>query len=249
MKTSSSCDPSEICYEGCDCLASSCDESSCTCLKRFGNYYQTTITSGRKLKFLRAIHKHCANEILPPLFECNTMCRCGENCINRLVQNGVTVALEIFVSDHEKGVGLRTIEELIAGQFVCEYAGEVLSYDEAKLRSSKQLFTDMNYIIGVKEHTAGHQLTTFIDPQSIGNVGRFINHSCDPNLIMIPVRVDSEMPRLSLFAKRTIMRNEELTFHYGGNFTPANTTSKGKKICECKSSNCSGFLPFHSSLY
>lgn len=162
-----------------------------------------------------------------------------------MVQNGVLVKLLVYECKDQRGLGLRTLNALTRGQFVCEYAGEVLKFEEAKSRSSLQSNSDKNYIIGIREHSSDSKQVTFIDPTKVGNVGRFINHSCDPNLVMVPVRVDSEIVRLGLFATRNIQANEELTFNYGGQVN----YELGSKKCFCKSTNCSGFLPFDASLY
>ena len=56
-----------------------------------------------------------------------------------------------------------------------------------------------------------------IDACKYGNVTRFVNHSCKPNLI--PVRVfighhDLHFPRIAFFAARDIAPNEELGLVY-----------------------------------
>lgn len=59
--------------------------------------------------------------------ECWSTCGCGINCGNRVVQNGISVPLQVFQSSAEKGMGVRTLEDLPRGAFVCEYAGEVVT--------------------------------------------------------------------------------------------------------------------------
>ena len=248
MKTQSSdFDPDEICYEGCGCLAPSCDVSTCACLKRFGKNYLKVDTEVGKVYILANIDKQIKGDLTPPIFECNALCKCGANCNNRLVQNGVSTSLLIFHCRDGRGYGLRTVEALQRGQFVCEYAGQVIGFVEAQRRTKLQQ-NDMNFIIGVKEQSAETNLITFIDPKHIGNVGRFINHSCDPNLIMIPVRVDSVVVRLALFARRFIAKGEELTFKYGDNKSKPDSNKTQLKKCFCQSDNCYGVLPYDSSL-
>ncbi|XP_055706357.1 histone-lysine N-methyltransferase EHMT2 isoform X2 [Phlebotomus papatasi] len=60
-----------------------------------------------------------------------------------------------------------------------------------------------------------------IDANFYGNVSRFFNHSCNPN--MIPIRVyfdhhDLRFPKIAFFSTRNIAPKEELTFDYGKNF-------------------------------
>ena len=88
---------------------------------------------------------------------------------------------------------------------------------------------------------------------AIGNIGRYINHSCNPNLTMIPVRVDTMVPHLALFVRREVKLGEELCFDYG-DFDRKNSTGEVlrdnvvRTPCLCSSVHCAGLLPFDSSL-
>uniref|UniRef100_A0A8C5UFA6 SET domain-containing protein n=1 Tax=Malurus cyaneus samueli TaxID=2593467 RepID=A0A8C5UFA6_9PASS len=119
------------------------------------------------------------------------------------------------------------------GSFVCEYAGEVLGFAEARRRILAQTPQDTNYIIAVREHLHdGRVMETFVDPTRIGNVGRFLNHSCEPNLFMVPVRVDSMVPKLALFAATDINAGEELSYDYSGRFHNLPEISREQKPLE-----------------
>jgi hypothetical protein len=37
------------------------------------------------------------------VYECNSSCRCREDCENRILQKGVRVKLEVFKSQHKVG--------------------------------------------------------------------------------------------------------------------------------------------------
>ena len=55
--------------------------------------------------------------------------------------------------------------------------------------------------------------TFCIDANQYGNIARFINHSCSPNVVPIKVFVehqDTRFPHMSLFANRDILKGEEL---------------------------------------
>lgn len=57
-----------------------------------------------------------------------------------------------------------------------------------------------------------------LDSKDMGNVTRFSNHSCDPNLDIYSVVTEShEIFTLALFANRYIEAGSELTFSYSGN--------------------------------
>ena len=100
-------------------------------------------------------------------------------------------------------------------------------------------------------------METFVDPALIGNIGRFLNHSCEPNLLMIPVRIDSMVPKLALFAARDILPEEELSYDYSGRFLNLMNgedkarvdNGKLRKPCYCGARSCAAFLPYDSSLY
>lgn len=138
------------------------------------------------------------------LFECTEHCSCSENCDNRLVQFGPRNHLQVEEIGVKK-LGLVTTEVIPAGGFICEYAGEVLTKSEAIRRSElNDIQNNMNYIICMNENSitsTTDRLQTYIDPSKRGNIGRYLNHSCDPNCEILSVRVDSSIPKLGkLFA-------------------------------------------------
>ncbi|XP_072308940.1 histone-lysine N-methyltransferase SETMAR [Eucyclogobius newberryi] len=244
-------DPSEVTLSGCSCVSHSCVLESCSCLQTHGQAYTLQGT---------LIVQH-----ITPVFECNALCLCGDSCHNRVVQMAVRHKLEVFWTSNTAW-GVRTLEPIQCGAFVFEYAGEVIGFDEARRRQLTQGPKDSNYIIAVREHAgAGNVTETFIDPAEIGNVGRFLNHSCLPSLFMVPVRVHSVVPRLALFAGRDIEAKEELTFDYSGTYrgfciqqgicsiprNPIEASGTGgpqQKVCHCGTTNCRGFLPLDLSI-
>lgn len=67
-----------------------------------------------------------------PIYECNSQCRCGPECPNRVVQKGIQIDLCIFKTDNGRGWGVRTLQHIKKNTFVMEYVGEVrrhLSHD------------------------------------------------------------------------------------------------------------------------
>lgn len=181
------------------------------------------------------------------IYECNSLCECSFDCKNRLVVFGPRKALEILdMAVSGKGMGLVTKAPIAKGSFICEYAGELLTKQEAlnrnRLNDEKGL---MNYIVCLNEESSakkGQKLQTFIDPSQRGNIGRYLNHSCDPNCMIISVRIDSPVPKLAIFASKDIAEGEELKFHYGGGKVNTEPPEKSK-VCKCNSQNCMKVLP------
>ncbi|KAL3686870.1 hypothetical protein R1sor_013179 [Riccia sorocarpa] len=60
--------------------------------------------------------------------ECWHKCGCSMGCGNRVIQRGITRKLQ--------GWSLRTLEQLPAGAFVCEYVGEILTNMEQEERNN-----------------------------------------------------------------------------------------------------------------
>merc|ERR1712226_1711134 len=166
---------SEKIHFGCACEEYCDDEENCICLAQHDCAYDN---SG----ILKNI---CSRE---PVYECNTCCACPSTCINRLVQRTPPWKLKTFPTD-EKGFGLKTLDFIPKGSFVIEYVGEIILSTEALERSSKLMHMDSCYMLSVKEHFGTVTYTHHIDASKIGNLARFINHSCEPNLCVIPVRV------------------------------------------------------------
>jgi histone-lysine N-methyltransferase SETMAR len=107
----------------------------------------------------------------------------------------------------------------------------------------------VNFIIVVREYVpkTGVVLRTCIDATREGNIARFLNHSCSPNLISFCVRTGCPEPRLAFFAANNIAAGQELTISYGrsaGKRQVKGGTSK--RPCFCGAISCSGSMPYDS---
>ncbi|XP_016985006.1 probable histone-lysine N-methyltransferase set-23 [Drosophila rhopaloa] len=199
-----------------------------------GGHYEYS-TDGREL-----LLKKSSN----PVIECHNLCKCSKNtCSNRLVQNGPRKNLEIFDSPVYGSKGVRTSENIPRGAFICEYAGELLTSHEAKRRLIiNEELGSMNYVLVLNEYTSEKkQQVTIVDPSTRGNIGRYINHSCEPNCHIAAVRIDCPIPKIGIFAARDIPAREELCFHYGGEGQYKRVNDG--KTCLCAAPTCTGFMP------
>ncbi|NXS13620.1 SETMR methyltransferase, partial [Neodrepanis coruscans] len=245
-------DPCELTLPGCSCQNSSCEAPGCPCLRRGHN-------SSEDFSSAEDGERREQQEFSQPVFECNALCSCGPSCPSRRVQRGLQLRLQVFLT-RRKGWAVRCLQPIPSGSFVCEYAGEVLGCAEARRRMEAQSPAEPNYILALREHLhGGRVLHTFVDPTRVGNVGRFLNHSCRPNLLMVPVRVHCMVPRMALFAARDIPAGEELCYDYSGRFQnppgpgaqqePQEDGDRPRKPCHCGSPACTAFLPWDSSLF
>lgn len=78
----------------------------------------------------------------------------------------------------------------------------------------------------------------FLDASKEGNVSRFINHSCQPNLFMQSVFTDSHdpaFPVMAFFTSRVVKAGTELTWNYF-----AHALGRQEVPCLCGSDGCHG---------
>ncbi|KAK2665640.1 hypothetical protein Ddye_004214 [Dipteronia dyeriana] len=180
--------------------------------------------------------------------ECWTKCGCGRNCGNRVVQRGITAKLQVFSTSEGKGWGVRTLQELEKGTFVCEYVGEIVTNMELYERNEERTTNDERHtypvLLDADWASEGHlkdEEALCLDATSFGNVARFINHRCyDANLIEIPVEVetpDHHYYHIAFFTTRKVKANEELTWDYGIDFDDDTHPIKAFE-CKCGSHFC-----------
>uniref|UniRef100_A0A061SCI8 Euchromatic histone-lysine N-methyltransferase n=1 Tax=Tetraselmis sp. GSL018 TaxID=582737 RepID=A0A061SCI8_9CHLO len=137
----------------------------------------------------------------------------------QLVSRGIQLPLEVFKTPGGvKGWGVRCSEFISGGTFVCEYAGHLITDEEAEHLTGEG---DSDYFFAmdhfhlmlrgaieassaggsihlepivrreIQERFASMQEPPVIDARRIGNVGRFINHSEEGNLSIQIVFTDS----------------------------------------------------------
>ncbi|XP_015929162.1 histone-lysine N-methyltransferase SETMAR isoform X2 [Parasteatoda tepidariorum] len=248
MYTSSCVLTSDSCTEEFESvpLPCTCDDN---CLKKCSCWDTEVYTNGK-------LAENYSNDFGKPIIECSNLCSCTEECSNRIVQQGICFSLQVFMT-MSRGFGVRTMEFIPKSSFVCEYAGEVIDVHEAKKRLAKQEFDCMNYIFVIREYCSKEVCKrTIIDPTIVGNIGRYLNHSCSPNLISVPVRSNSMVPKICFFANCDIDPLQELTYDYGGSSEIRNANIKKLNLisadnarkCLCGSKNCTAYLPFSNDL-
>ncbi|KAB1225018.1 Histone-lysine N-methyltransferase, H3 lysine-9 specific SUVH3 [Morella rubra] len=241
---------------GCDCHnACQPGDLNCGCIRKNGGdfpYTNNGILVGRK----------------PLIHECSPACSCFPNCKNRVSQHGLKVHLEVFRTT-DRGWGLRSWDPIRAGTFICEYAGEVV--DEVKGRrggeegENDEYLFDTNRVYNtfkwncepelLEEESSGDANEDYkipfplvISAKTIGNVARFMNHSCSPNVFWQPVlyeQSNQSFLHIAFFAMGHIPPMKELTYDYGisrSDEVDGDIELNRKKKCLCGSSNCRGYF-------
>lgn len=170
----------------------------------------------------------------PVIFECGAFCQCPPTCRNRVGQRGLKNKLEVFRS-RETGWGVRSLDLIEAGAFICEYAGVVLTKEQAEVFamdgdtliyprrfSGRWLqWGDLSQIFPDYVHPSYPSLPPLdfaMDVSRMRNVACYMSHSSTPNVLVQFVLYDHNnmmFPRLMLFAIETIPPLRELSLDYG----------------------------------
>ncbi|XP_073123786.1 uncharacterized protein [Henckelia pumila] len=222
--------------KGCDCTGKCSDSRKCQCAAKNGG----GIPYNRNGAIV---------EIKPLVYECGPSCKCPPSCYNRVSQRGIKFQLEIFKTE-SRGWGVRSLTSIPSGSFICEYSGELLEDKEAEKRGDDDEYLfDIGHNFSMPEEQTrivDYWESGFtIDAAQYGNVGRFINHSCSPNLYAQNVVYDHDdkrMPHVMLFAAENIPPLQELTYHYNykvDQVCDSNGNIKTKD-CFCGALECRG---------
>ncbi|PKU85683.1 histone-lysine N-methyltransferase, H3 lysine-9 specific SUVH5 isoform X1 [Dendrobium catenatum] len=235
--------------KGCDCVGICTDSIKCAC----------AVKNGGELPFNS---RGAIVQAKPLVYECGPSCKCPPSCHNRVSQHGIKFPLEVFKTG-TMGWGLRSLSLIPSGSFVCEYVGELIQDEEAQRRTNDEyLFAIGNNYHDValweglptsipelqkKGSSLGDETNYTVDASMFGNVARFINHSCMPNLYAQNLLFDhgnTSMPHIMLFASEDIPPLQELTYHYNYTIDQVHDSNGNikQKVCYCGTVECTGRL-------
>nr|XP_029497632.1 histone-lysine N-methyltransferase SETDB1-B-like [Oncorhynchus nerka] len=140
---------------GCDCTDGCRDKSKCSCHQL--TLQATACTPGAQINHTAGYTQKRLEECLPTgIYECNKRCKCcSQMCTNRLVQHGLQVRLQLFKTQN-KGWGIRCLDDVAKGSFVCIYAGTSLGgvVEEGTERRYSRRYTWITVCTGI--HIALH---------------------------------------------------------------------------------------------
>ena len=127
--------------------------------------------------------------------------------------------------------GLFAIEPIEKDDFVIEYIGELISVAQSDKREKEYERSGLGstYMFRVSDTPEDK----VIDATMRGGKARFINHSCDPNCVARPIKVEGK-PRIVIYSKRAIAAGEELCYDYKFSFEE----DDAKQECRCGTALC-----------
>ncbi|CAN4091323.1 unnamed protein product [Withania somnifera] len=217
---------------GCPCLGGcQSDDSNCPCIQRNEGFLPYS-SLGVVMSYKSLIH------------ECGSACPCPPNCRNRMSQGGPKVHLEVFKTKY-RGWGLRSWDPIRAGGFICEYAGEVTkagnySDNDNYIFDATRIYEPVESVRDYSDESWKVPFPLVISAKNGGNIARFMNHSCSPNVYWQLLVRDSNNEayyHIAFFAIRHIPPMQEWTFDYG-----MDKAHHRRKKCLCGSLNCRGYF-------
>ncbi|KAI3720475.1 hypothetical protein L6452_21393 [Arctium lappa] len=242
---------------GCECKGYCTNPRTCACARLNGFDFPYVRSNGGRLIEPKDV-----------VFECGPNCGCGPSCINRISQRGMKYQLEVFRTSN-RGWAVKTKDFIPSGAPVCEYIGELRRTNELDNVAENDYIFEIDCWqtmkgIGGRERrlgdvseSVGNELERAdekglesmpeaefcIDAGRVGNVARFINHSCDPNLFVQCVLSsyhDLKLARVVLFASDNIPPMQELTYDYGYELDSVVDSNGNVRMlaCHCGTSDC-----------
>ncbi|RXH69693.1 hypothetical protein DVH24_037477 [Malus domestica] len=241
---------------GCNCKGSCTDPKTCACTMLNGDDFPYVRRDGGRLIEAKDV-----------VFECGPKCGCGLSCLNRTSQRGLKYRFEVVFRTPMRGWAVRSWDFIPSGAPVCEYIGVIRRTEDVDSALENYYIFDMDCLQTMKgldgrerrsqavsipaanslerpdDQSSDSGPEFCIDAGSTGNIARFINHSCEPNLFVQSVlssHHDLKLARVMLFAADNIPPLQELTYDYGYALDSVlGPDGKVKKMfCHCGATGC-----------
>ncbi|KAF4397583.1 hypothetical protein G4B88_027323 [Cannabis sativa] len=238
---------------GCDCVGRCVDPKTCACARLNGSDFPYVHRDGGRLIEAKDV-----------VYECGPGCGCGPECVNRTSQKGLKYRFEVFRTP-KKGWAVRSWDFIPSGAPICEYTGILRRTEDVDSVSGNDYIFDIDCLQTMKglggrerrsrdaseseitsseKHEVSESTPEFcIDAGFSGNIARFINHSCGPNLFVqcvLHAHHDMKLARVMLFAADNIPPLQELTYDYGYALDSVlGPDGKVKQVpCYCGAADC-----------
>ncbi|XP_047038698.1 histone-lysine N-methyltransferase SETDB1-A isoform X2 [Helicoverpa zea] len=147
-------DPEFLC--GCDCVDDCQDKSKCACWKMTLEGARTIGLEGPNVGY---VYKRLPEPLPSGIYECNSRCKCKNTCLNRVAQHPLQLKLQVFKTLN-RGWGIRALNDVPKGSFLCVYAGNLLTDATANLdglNEGDEYLAELDYIEVVEQMKEGYE--------------------------------------------------------------------------------------------
>ncbi|XP_068621901.1 histone-lysine N-methyltransferase eggless-like [Battus philenor] len=146
-------DPEFLC--GCDCDDDCADKSKCACWKMTLEGARTIGLEGD----VGYVYRRLPEPLPSGIYECNSRCKCKSTCLNRVAQHPLQLKLQVFKTLN-RGWGIRALNDVPKGAFLCVYAGNLLTDATANLdglNEGDEYLAELDYIEVVEQMKEGYE--------------------------------------------------------------------------------------------
>ncbi|XP_045770387.1 uncharacterized protein LOC123870932 isoform X2 [Maniola jurtina] len=146
-------DPEFLC--GCDCEDDCEDKTKCAC-------WQMTLEGARTIGYegdVGYVYRRLPEPLPSGIYECNSRCKCKNTCLNRVAQHPLQLKLQVFKTLN-RGWGIRALNDVPKGAFLCIYAGNLLTDATANLdglNEGDEYLAELDYIEVVEQMKEGFE--------------------------------------------------------------------------------------------
>ncbi|KAL5288804.1 egg family protein [Megaselia abdita] len=141
---------------GCDCEGDCSIRKDCAC-------WQLTLRAAKFFNLNAAEvgyhNKRLYDGVSTGIYECNSRCKCSSQCVNRVVQHPLELKLQVFKTNN-RGWGIRGLNDIPKGCFICVYAGNLLTEQNANeggKDTGDEYFAELDYIEVVEKQKEGYE--------------------------------------------------------------------------------------------
>ncbi|CAK1593042.1 unnamed protein product, partial [Parnassius mnemosyne] len=146
-------DPDFLC--GCDCEDDCEDKTKCAC-------WRMTLEGARTIGLdgdVGYVYRRLPEPLPSGIYECNSRCKCKNTCLNRVAQHPLQLKLQVFKTLN-RGWGIRALNDVPKGAFLCVYAGNLLTDATANLdglNEGDEYLAELDYIEVVEQLKEGFE--------------------------------------------------------------------------------------------
>ncbi|XP_074026625.1 histone-lysine N-methyltransferase eggless [Leptinotarsa decemlineata] len=151
---------------GCDCDDDCIDKTKCACWKLTleGAKYIGKDVDPNSVGY---IYRRLPDQVITGIYECNSRCKCNSTCLNRVVQNPMSLKLQVFKT-HNRGWGIRCLNDVPQGSFICIYAGTLHTEamaNEDGMAYGDEYFAELDYIETVEKFKEDYEAEAMEDEE------------------------------------------------------------------------------------
>jgi len=143
---------------GCSCADDCQNKGRCQCMQL--TIQSTKCDAGGKTNVDAGyLNRRLQDVVLTGIYECNKTCSCSSTCLNRVVQFPIRARLQIFKTEN-RGWGIRALDDLPQGAFICTYVGKLYGPEEGNTQGTAfgdDYFADLDMIEVVEGRKDGYE--------------------------------------------------------------------------------------------